>query len=109
VADRSREAEAVPSHRVAAEVGPSRPAEEAAVDQNRAGVEVRQPTRCRVRVQQLCFCVGVQAAVLAVHPVVAGLHLQQVRQDREGWQRARSQRKSDRLPGHSLPQREIVH
>lgn len=97
MADRSREGEAVvPSHRVAAEVGPSRPAEEAAVHRNRAVVEVRQPMRCKVRVQRLCFCVGVlvQAAVLAVHPVVARLHLQQVRQGREGWQRARSQRKN---------------
>jgi hypothetical protein len=101
VADRSREGEAEgPSHRVAAEVVPCRP-EEAAVHRNRAVVEVRQLPHRRVRVQRLCFCVVVWA--------VAGLHLQQVRQGREDWQRARSQRRSDRLPGHSLPQREFVH
>jgi hypothetical protein len=68
VADRSREEEAEgPSHRVAAEVVPCRPAE-VAVHRNRAVVEVCQLPHRRVRVQRLCFCVVVWA--------VAGLHLQ---------------------------------
>lgn len=111
MADRSREEEAVvPSQRVAAEVVPCRPAEEAAVHRNRAVVEVRQLTHCRVRVQRLGFClVGRVAAAVLVLWAVAALNLQQVRQGREGSSKTRSQRRSDRLPGHSLPQREIVH
>jgi hypothetical protein len=65
-------------------VVPFRP-EVAAAHRNRAVVVVRQPTRHRVRAQQLCFCVvvRVQATVLVVRLAVAVLHFQQVRQGRE--------------------------
>ena len=85
--------------------------EVAAGHRNQAVVEVRQPTRCRVRGQRLCFCVvvRVQAAVLAVCPAAVGPHLQQVRQGREGWPRARSQRTSGHSAGCSLLQEGTAH
>ncbi|NYF92241.1 hypothetical protein RBB79_00180 [Tunturiibacter empetritectus] len=91
-------------------VEPFRPVAEEEAHQNRAGVEVCQPTRHRAGVKQLYSCVvmKVQAAVLVVL-VVAGPHLQQLRQGREECRRAGSQRTSDRSAGHSPLRLKIVH
>jgi hypothetical protein len=79
VAEPSRqEVAVVPFHQAEEEV--------AAVHRNRAVVEVCQPTRHRVQVQRLCFCVvvRVQAALFAVCPAVSGPHLQRVCRGRDG-------------------------
>jgi len=90
---------------------PSRLVAEEEALQNRAVVEVRHPTRRRVRAQRPCFCVvlRVQVAEFVACPAATGPHLQRVRQGREEGPMARSRRTSDRSAGHSLPRLRIAH
>jgi len=74
--------------------------QEAAVEVHRSQGVVRRPTRCKVRVQPLCFCV--ETALLAA---VAEPHLLQRCRGRK----AHLRRTSDRSIEHSPLQPGTVH